>query len=176
MSELGTSKSPVAEWISVWWVVYGILLVIYAIGFGKSLHFSGIPIKLITIAIIIFGVGAGIGAGIFPADPDGKETTLSGKIHGISAGMGFLAIVFLPLISLTLFKKQAHPNLFLVLVLIQIAGLLFFFLFLTSGKTSLRQGILGYSGLWQRLFLLNYYTFFIMIAIKARSLFMSGHS
>ena len=33
MSELGTYQSPVATWVNLWWILFGILFVLFAFGF-----------------------------------------------------------------------------------------------------------------------------------------------
>ncbi len=167
ISELGTTQSPVSSLINTWWIIYGILIIIFAIGFWKIFYsLNSITVTVISILIITLGIGAGILAGIFSADPSGQEITLSGKIHSISAGIGFLAIIFMPLISLSIFTKEKYPYIFLFSIIIQILGMIFLIIIFISGKAYFKDSILGYSGLWQRLFLLNYYIYLVVIALK----------
>ena len=122
MSELATVKSPVAIWISTWWIIYGILIIIFGIGFGKALNLKNTLTKVSTALIILFGIGAGIGAGIFSYSPITQETTISGNIHDISAGVGFIAILFLPIISFKLFSDKKIQSVSVLSVITQITG------------------------------------------------------
>ncbi len=166
MSELGTSKSPVAIWINLWWIVFGILFITFAIGFKKAFALNKRSVVIVTLLIALFGLGAGICAGLFPMDPGGLETTITGKLHGICGGMGFLAIVFVPLFLLNIFSRKHLPKLYLLSITVFVMGLAFFVLFVISEDVSSTKGLLSYAGLWQRLFLLNYYIYFMAIAVR----------
>jgi hypothetical protein len=159
MSELGTSQSPVAIWVNLWWIVFGTLFITFAIGFKKAFASDKKSVVIVTLLIMLFGLGAGIGAGLFPMEPGGSETTLTGKLHGICAGMGFLAIMFVPLVSLAVFPRARSPRLYWLSVGVFVLGLASFVLFVASEDASSVGSLLSYAGLWQRLFLLNHYTY-----------------
>ncbi|MFH1692238.1 MAG: DUF998 domain-containing protein [Candidatus Omnitrophota bacterium] len=108
MSELQTAKNPIAFLISAWWIIYGILIIVFGIGFGKTLNLKKTLTKLSMALIILFGIGAGIGSGIFPYSPTTQDATISGRIHDISGSIGFIAILFLPIISLKLFLSKKN--------------------------------------------------------------------
>ncbi len=172
MSELGTSQSPVALWISLWWIVFGILFIIFGIGFKKALALdkkvASAP-RAVTIAsllIMVFGLGAGIGSGLFPMDPSGSETTLAGELHDIGAGIGFLALMFVPLVSLAIFPRTCLPKLYWLSIGTFVLGLVFLVLFIMAEDTSSTGGVLSYVGLWQRLFLLTYYLYIDVMAVR----------
>lgn len=170
MSELGTSQSPVAVWINLWWTVFGILFITFAIGFKKAFASDKKSVVIVTLLIILFGLGAGIGAGLFPMEPGGSETTLTGKLHGICAGIGFLAITFVPLVSLTIFPRKHSPRLYWLSVGVFVLGLASLVLFVVSEDASSTGSLLSYAGLWQRLFLLNHYTYLgVVSAMMIRS-------
>lgn len=163
MSELGSSNSPVAIWISIFWVIYGILFMLFGYSF-RTVFKDKKSGQIIGYLFVIIGIGAGILAGIFPMD----YASLAGRIHDIAAGVGFCAMAFIPLIALKLFTKEKSSNLQKFLVISQISGLLFFGLFIASEDALNSDTILQYAGLWQRLYLLNYYIVFIILAIKLR--------
>ena len=165
MSELGTSLSPVAVWMNGWWVVFGILFIIFAIGFRKAFASNKKSVVIATLLIMLFGLGAGVGAGLFPMEPGGSETTLAGKLHGICAGIGFLAVMFVPLIALALFPRKSSPRMFWLSVGVFVVGLVSFGLFVASEDASSGGGLLSYAGLWQRLFLLDIYFYLGVIAV-----------
>jgi hypothetical protein len=170
MSELGTSHSPVAVWINSWWIVLGVLFIIFAIGFGETFAANKKSVAIVALLIMLFGLGAGVGAGLFPMESGGAETTLTGKLHGICAGIGFLAITFVPLVSLTLFPRKRSPRLYWLSVGVFVLGLASFILFVASEDASSAVGFLSYAGFWQRLFLLNHYFYLgVISAMMIRS-------
>lgn len=165
MSELGTSQSPVAMWMNLWWIIFGILFIIFAIGFKKAFLPEKKSVVIVTSLIFLFGVGAGIGAGLFPMEPGGTETTITGKLHGICAGIGFMAIMFVPLVSLAIFSRKHSPKLYWLSIGVFVLGLLSFILFVVSEDASFIEGVLLYTGFWQRVFLLNHYVYLGVISV-----------
>ncbi|MFH1188261.1 MAG: DUF998 domain-containing protein [bacterium] len=162
MSELGSSKSPVAIWISVFWVIYGILFGFFGYSFYVVFKDkkSG---RIIGLLLIITGIGAGILTGLFPMQAIGSQVTLVGKIHEISAIIGFFAMAFTPVLALNLFKKKSKLR--IPLIALQILGLLFFGIFIIAENVLNTNGIFQYIGLWQRLYLAVYYIVFIIFAV-----------
>ena len=153
ISTLGTNESPVKKPTSRWLVALGLLLICF--GIGQSLQFIDHTWKhlLYIWGIIAFGVGAGIMAGVYPEDPKGMEETNTGKIHGISAGLGFMFLLLNPMLALGIdeFNGLEWFNCIFFAV-----GVITFILFIVSGKK--RNGILALSGLWQRFNLLAVYS------------------
>ena len=96
ISTLGTSRSPVKKKLSCWLITLGILLIIFSIGHVFIFTVYSWKHILYLLGLVIFGMGS-ILAGIFPEDVKGKKETMSGKIHGISSGLGFRFLIFNPL-------------------------------------------------------------------------------
>jgi hypothetical protein len=164
-SELGTKLSPVSIWMNLWWVFFGFLCILFSIGFAQAFAASGGPVRVVATMIIIFGLGAGIGAGLFPQEPGGAETTVSGKLHGICAGIGELAIIIVPLLNLWVFSKVVHPALYWGSLVAFILSAFIFSLFL-CGKNAPPRGVLSYVGLWQRAYFLIVYLYLGTIAVE----------
>jgi len=145
ISTLGTNKSPVQKFQCINLIAVGILFIIFSV--GQGLVFTQIKWchKLFIIGIILFGVGS-ILAGIFPEDPKGIAETISGKIHGIASGIGFIFLIFNPLWAIWIaeFKDLRYVNMTLFVL-----AVLTFILFMVSENIS--SGILQYTGLFQRL-------------------------
>jgi hypothetical protein len=157
MSELGNRESRFKTFFRIWWIVWGICIIIFGIGFGFYYYDSLYEIIIITTVILIsiFGFGAGIVVGIFPEDPKGEQESISGKLHGIFAGIGFIAILVVPSVL-----GSVSDKIFLaVSVIVQIFSVIFFILFILS-----KYPKIGKSGLWQRLFLLTNYCYLIIYA------------
>lgn len=165
MSELGSSQSPVAAWIGLWWVIFGILFIVFAVGFAMAFD-SGKRWALVAALLIgLFGLGAGVGAGVFPMDPVGSESTRVGELHDASAGVGFLAIALVPLVSLAVFPRRRAPRMTWLSVSALVLGLASLALFIASEDAPSTHGVLSYTGLWQRLFLLIHYVYLGVMAV-----------
>ncbi|SNS72053.1 Protein of unknown function [Anaerovirgula multivorans] len=135
MSALGSPRSPIAIFYNSWLIILGILICISAVNFyntynevSRGYAYSGL------IILLVFGIGAGIIAGIFSVN-EGKEIeTLASKIHGIGAGIGFLALAFIPLIVGVLSFKASDNMTGIISVIFFILSIAFFVLFIMSEK------------------------------------------
>jgi hypothetical protein len=165
MSELGAPGSPVAVWIGLWWVVFGFLFIAFAAGFAMAFTSGKKWALIVPLLIGLFGLGAGIGAGLFPMDPAGGETTRAGELHDVFAGAGFFALAFVPLVSLAVFPRQRAAGMHWLSIAVFVLGLISLVLFVISEDMPSAQGILSYTGLWQRLFLLVHYTYLGVVAL-----------
>jgi Protein of unknown function (DUF998) len=159
-SFLGASNSPVAIYMNAWGVIFSLLFVIYAYALRRTIFKEGYWQRIAVRLIIIYGVGEGAGSGLFPYDHIGKELTLSGKLHSIFSAVGDIAMVLLPFVLTKVFSKQNFPRLHLYARFAGISGPVLIVIFLLA-----RQHIVPLKGLWQRLFLLDYYSLLIVIAI-----------
>ena len=164
MSELGAPGSPVARWIGIWWVVFGVLFVVFALGLARAFGTETRSVVVGATLIGVFGLGAGIGAGLFPMDAVGAEPTLAGQLHDILAGLGFTAIAFLALVSMAIFPRKEAPAKFWLSIVVFVLGLAFFGLFIAA-EDAATGGLLAYAGLWQRLFLLDQYALIAVLAV-----------
>ena len=156
ISTLGINKSPVQKFQCINLIVVGILFIVFSVGQGLSFTQIKWCHTLFILGIILFGVGT-ILAGIFPEDPKGISETISGKIHGIASGIGFIFFILNPLWAIWIaeFKdlRQVNMMLFVLAVLI-------FILFLIS--ENINSGFLKYTGLFQRLNLVILYGHLIL--------------
>ena len=156
ISTLGTNKSPVQKFQCMNLIVVGILFIIFSVGQGLSFRQIKWCHRLFIIGIILFGVGS-ILAGIFPEDPKGIAETISGKIHGIASGVGFIFLILNPLWAIWIaeFKDLRQVNITLLIL-----AVLTFILFMAS--ENIDSGILKYTGLFQRLNLIILYGHLIL--------------
>ena len=156
ISTLGTNVSPVKKFQCINLIVVGILFIIFSVGQGLSFTQIKWCHKLFIIGIILFGVGTVL-AGIFPEDPKGISETISGKIHGIASGIGFIFLILNPLWAIWIaeFKDLRYVNMTLFVL-----AVLTFILFMVSENIS--SGILQYTGLFQRLNLIILYGHLIL--------------
>ena len=167
-SELGTIESPVARWMNIWWIVFGLLSIWFGVGYALAFREGSAAGVAAGTLIAGFGLGAGIGAGVCPQEPGGTEFTTRGKLHGIFAGLGEIAITFVPLLNLWLFSRIDEPLLWWASAAAFALIATTFGLFL-AGKGG-RQGILSYVGFWQRAYFLILYVYLGLLAVRMLSI------
>lgn len=151
ISTLGMPGSPIQKYACITLVGVGILLVFFTYGQALAFRFRTGFHSLYLLGIALFGVGTVL-AGIFPETSLGTPETLSGKIHGIASGIGFLFLILNPLWALWI--EEFSRFRFVNGVLFALA-IVTFILFLASKHYP--SGFLHYTGLFQRLNLLVLY-------------------
>jgi hypothetical protein len=165
MSYLGASNSPVSDEISTWWVIMGILIIFFGTGFQKAFPDKGRYSKLASWLIILYGFGEGIGSGVFKADHTINGLTISAIIHKILGSIGVTAILLLPLIMQKVITKNEMPAFYRMSKILFISGIITMIFFSFRYASNEKNFISIYTGLWQRLFMLNICIYLITIAI-----------
>ncbi|MCG2461243.1 DUF998 domain-containing protein [Flavobacteriaceae bacterium F89] len=164
ISRLGSLESPLYYLITGWSVVFTILITVFAYGFYTAFRNEFHRVKLASFLIFIYGLGEGLVAGIFPMD-----TTVIDRIdlfdpHNIASGIGVASLVLFPFVVEPLFRGKDRKGAMYTL-LVAVFGLLFFLLFLLA-KFDYYPILVPFKGLWQRLFQVIYYSYFMFIAIR----------
>jgi hypothetical protein len=156
ISALGTKESPVRKQESINLILVGILFILFAFGQGFAFENVGWSHGLYICGVIAFGIGCIIAA-IFPEDSKGLKESVSGKIHGIASGVGFIFLLLNPLWAtfIDAFVKYKAVNIFLFG-----AGIVTFSIFILSKNRN--TGLLKYTGLFQRLNLIVLYACLIL--------------
>lgn len=160
MSSLGATASPVSGILSLWWVVMGLLFVLYAMAIYYA--FASRPfIKVAAALIMLYGLGEGLGSGLFKADPAAEAIISSYLFHNILGGVGIISILILPLIM----KKviPGNENMFLPVLsnIVFAAAIIFITLFLSRFDAF---GIItDLKGLWQRLLVADIYIYLLFV-------------
>lgn len=97
MSALGSPQSPVRLIYNVWLIWLGGFLLFVAIVYYLSTK-AEFPILsvLMFFSIAFFAVGAGVISGIFSVNETKDIITTASKIHGVSAAIGFMTLLFSP--------------------------------------------------------------------------------
>jgi hypothetical protein len=165
MSSLGASVSPVSDEISLWWIFMGVLFILFGTGLYKAYSEKGKYASRASWLVILYGIGEGIGSGAFKADRISNGLTTSALIHDILGGIGVIAILLFPLIMQKVIAKNEIPFFHRMSQIIFISGIITVFLFLFRYSINENNFLAIYKGLWQRLFMLNTYIYFITIAI-----------
>ncbi len=114
MSELGVPGSPFSTVISMWWIIEGILIILYETGFFMKLRGTGRVWITGQVLVMIFGLTSGIGSGIFPCEVSCAGVSFSGKMHEAANVIGTFSIVLAPFFTLARneeFKMNARVSL-----------------------------------------------------------------
>lgn len=165
MSSLAASVSPVSNMLSLWWVVLGFVFIFFGFHFKKAFDHPNKNVKIASWLIILYGLGEGIGSGLFKADITAGKMTNSFLIHDFVGGIGIVAALLLPLFmrKIVSLKNNSFFNSFswIVFIVSCITIMLFTIRFSSEENSLIRL----YRGLWQRLFLFNFYVYLITISV-----------
>ena len=170
MSSLGSSASPVSDLISVLWIILGGLMVIFAIGFRTAYSPADRYANIAFWLLILYGLGEGLGSGLFKADLINNKYTFSFIIHDILGGAGVVAILILPVIVTRINQFSVSRDFLKFSRIVLILGILFLILFsfrfLAGKNIVISNKVAEYTGLWQRLLILDFYLYLCVIAFK----------
>lgn len=95
MSALGSLQSPVRVIYNTWLIWLGCFLAFAAVAyfFITKKDFPILSV-LLLFSLGTFAVGAGLVSGIFHVNENKDIVTAASKVHGISAAIGFMALIF----------------------------------------------------------------------------------
>lgn len=166
MSALGCPQSPVRLIYKAWLIWLGCFLsftsVVYF--FATRTEFS-ILSALISLSIWIFALGAGLISGIFSVNENKSIVTIASKIHGISAAIGFMALLFFPLLNAIISFKQKDIADGFVSIISFTLSFIFFTCFVMGDKEQFQNTVLRYEGIWEQMTLFCMYAPFAYRAI-----------
>jgi hypothetical protein len=163
ISELGSSGSPVSHIFSVWWVIAGILLMVFAVGLYYAFSSEEKNANMASVLLMTYIIGDFVISGIFRDDHfNGGTLTLSSKIHVGIGAVGIFALIAFPAAMLKVFTKESNIKFYYFSYVILYIGilttcLLFFRYYQVAYLTDLQ-------GLWQRIMMMSFYVYFIVIA------------
>ncbi len=163
MSDLGDGISPVVRLASNWWIILGLLFVVFGYGFYRAFSNQGKLARRAAWMIAIYGMGEGMGSGLVPGTPGNNFLTLNSIAHNIVSGFGVIAVMLLPFVIMKLYDARHSPYLYWYSWFTTVTGFFFFALFAVS--VFYQHGWLSYTGLWQRLWVLMYYLFLMWLAV-----------
>lgn len=120
---------------------------------------------LILLSIGIFAVGAGLISGFFSVNESKNIVTFASRIHGASAAIGFMALLFFPLLNGILSLKQEEMAFGIVNIVSFILALICFVCFVLGDKEQFENTVLRYEGSWERMTLFCMYIPFLCKSI-----------
>jgi hypothetical protein len=167
ISGLGASGSPIARLVSLWWIFLGLIFLTFAFAYQMSNCANNRAQHITSWLIATYAVGEEIGSGVFPGNHLAGHLTAMGIIHNITGGIGIVALVAIPFVLMNLYTRSDHPAFNRFLLVISLTGMFFFLLFSISRLNLPElQWLRSWHGLWQRLFVANYYIMLAAIAVK----------
>lgn len=167
MSALGSPESPVRNIYNLWLIWLGLFLLFASIViYNKSTTYFDMLSFLISFCIAVFAIGAGIMSAIFSVNESKDVVNLSSKIHGLSSAIGFMSLLFFPLLKgISSFTKNDFLEGILCIISFLLATVFFIF-FIMGDKEKFKNTIFSYEGLWERLALFCMYIPFLYIGIS----------
>lgn len=162
LSQLGIQASPVAHEIAFWWMIVGILMILFGLSIYLAFRERKGMAMVAAFLVILYGMGEGLGSGLFPADKAGTAHSGIGIFHIFIGGIGVLGLAFFPLVMRNLLTGIRKFS-----VIIFMLGLMGVLLFLSNRFINNPQNIIAvYNGLIQRFFITVYYIYIMVVAIK----------
>jgi hypothetical protein len=167
ISGLGASGSPVAGFVSGFWIFLGFVFLLFAYAYHKGNYSNLREIRITSWLIAIYALGEQVGSGLFPGNHLDRHLTTIGIIHNIIGGIGVMALMAIPFVLSRRYDPKSYPIFNSFLWIISFSGIILFVLFSVSRLNSQRvQWLRSWHGLWQRLFIANYYILLITTAFK----------
>ncbi len=163
LSYLGQSGSPMEQWVLLWGVVFTTLITFFAYTFYQ-LNKSKKWARIATCFLIIYGLGEGLGSGCFSINPPDTIITMDGRLHNIFSGIGDTGLVLFPFVLMLMFPKIENQKFHIYLWSVVGIGALMASFFLIAKYFHPDNFILSFKGVWQRIYLLNYYLMLVVIS------------
>ena len=115
--------------------------------------------------LALYGIGEGLGSGLVRGSPGRSFQTPGSIIHNLLGGVGVAAAILLPFLVMKIYGGRRSPAIFWYSWICTAAGVFSFILFSIATFYHPEGSWISWAGLWQRLFMLAYYLFFIGIAL-----------
>jgi hypothetical membrane protein len=169
ISYLGASTSPVSGLFSFIWIILGLLIMVFALGLRAACSPADRYVKIVFWLLILYGLGEGLGSGLFKTDFVNHSLSASFIIHDILGGIGIFALLTLMIIVPKIEGFSGSRSFLVFSKIVFFIGILLLLLFsqrFLRKWNSISAGIAEYTGFWQRLLLLDFYIYLIVIAVR----------
>lgn len=170
LSSLGNQSCPVHAVYNTWLAIAGVLFSVGAIALYRQFsHLSkGLSIGL-TVCVLSFGLLACLLSAFFPVGETKELTTLSAKIHGIGAVLGFLMLVISPLLLGIISLRTGSVGFGVFSIAMFALAFVCYAMLAMSDKPQFADTPAAWEGIWEHLCLL--FAYLPMIALSVRKLF-----
>lgn len=158
MSALGAPSSPVRKVYRDWLIFAGICFLVAAPQVYYAYEAaSAVLAATLAICITVYGTGACLLAGIFPAGDGSRPGTPGEWIHGTASAAGFLALIASSLVLGILQFAAGEGWQAAVSIAGFAAAAVSFVLFVLSDKDRFIGTAVSWMGMWQRLAMVSAY-------------------
>lgn len=165
-SFLGRKGISTAPYMAIWGIVFSILFVLFARAWYDFFPRKTALVRLSTAILVLYGLGEGVGSGLLHFNQINGHTTLSGTLHQMVSIPADIGLFLFPGMAMILFAKNKLPNIRFASWMVIIIGFLINIIFLLGRYAPVSGKIFSWLGLWQRLFLLDYYFYLVFITCK----------
>ena len=167
MSALGSPESPVRVIYNVWLVWLGVFLLAASFALYREIRTVSVGLSLMTlVSVCVFAIGAGILAGLFSVNESKDKITVASRIHGVGSALGFMTLLFFPLLQGIYGFMSGRMIKGAVCVTAFVLALLFFVFFIMGDKERFQKTVFAYEGLWERLSLFFMYVPFLYLSVE----------
>ena len=167
MSALGSPESPVRVIYNVWLVWLGVFLLAASFALYREIRTVSVGLSLMTlVSVCVFAIGAGILAGLFSVNESKDKVTVASRIHGVGSALGFMTLLFFPLLQGIYGFMSGRMIKGAVCVTAFVLALLFFVFFIMGDKERFQKTVFAYEGLWERLSLFFMYVPFLYLSVE----------
>lgn len=170
LSSLGNKSRPVHIIYNTWLAIAGILFAVGAIALYRE--FSPVSKGLttgLTVCVLAFGLLACLLSAFFPVGETKERTTLSAKIHGIGAVLGFLLLVISPLLLGIISFRSGNAGFGVFSTAMFVLAFICYALLAMADKPQFADTPVAWEGVWEHLCLL--FAYLPIIALSVRKLF-----
>ena len=108
VSEFGIIPGVTSKIVTAWWIVSGIILMLFSLGLNNAMGKTGRFSFVGPLFICLYGLLDSIGSAVFPMDA--AEATFSGTMHTLVSFVGITAVIFSPLALVSRMKKDPAWN------------------------------------------------------------------
>lgn len=166
MSVLGSPESPVRKVYNAWLVWLGVFLLLTSFLFFKEVNIISTVLAVLTfLSIATFALGAGILSGLFSVNESKEKVTFASKIHGVGSAVGFMTLMFFPLLQGISAFRGSDVIKGIVCFVAFLLAMMFFAFFIMGDKEKFKDTVFSYEGLWERLSLFFMYVPFLYCSI-----------
>lgn len=167
ISSLGTKTSPVRTPFNLWMLLAGILFLASTPAIYRTYYDVSKPLSIaVVVFLAMFSIGACIFSSFFSVNETKDVVTTASKIHGAGSAIGFMVLLFVPLLLSILSFKSGDGLAGAISAICFILAFVCFALFVMADKPQFQNTIIAKEGLWQRLNLLFMYIPLAYLAIQ----------
>ena len=171
ISALGSKGSPVRLLFNLWMLTAGVLFLLSIPGIYDVYGKASKALSIVTVVFLaIFAIGACIFTCFFSVNASKDVVTVASQIHGAGSAIGFMLMLFVPLLLAILSFKMGDKVTGIIGMVSFVLALAFFVLFVMADKPEFQNTVIAKEGLWQRLNLLFMYLPLFYIAITKSKL------